>query len=126
MTGKFATLAGCRAAVNASLSGQQQCDAAGHCCVGDLSSYMQPSCAMGVTIGQGSKTLADCEKTCEAISAANNCTAMFGNHTFNLCGVCPKGCDAADGVGECLKGCAYAKGAETHVFPLRAIRRMEP
>ena len=85
------------------------CLAAGHCCVGDVSSYLTPSCAMGCTIAAQSPSTTACMEVCD--EANRKGTFQFHNHTFNLGGSCPQGCDASDGVGECYQGCALALGA---------------
>jgi hypothetical protein len=91
-----------------------RCLAAGHCCIGDTSSYLTPSCAMGCTIAAQSASTAACMKVCDA--ANRKPSFQFKNHTFNLGGSCPKGCSAADGVAECYAGCAFGLGP-----PLRDI-----
>ena len=38
-------------------------------------------------------------------AAVGKASFTFKNHTFNLAGSCPVGCDASDGVSECYEGC---------------------
>ena len=84
------------------------CLAAGHCCVGDISSYLTPSCAMGCTIAAQSASTKTCMEVCD--EANHKGTFQWNNHTFNMGGSCPKGCSASDGVDECYQGCSFALG----------------
>ena len=84
------------------------CLAAGHCCVGDISSYLTPSCAMGCTIAVQSASTTTCMKVCD--EANRKGTFQWKNHTFNMGGSCPEGCSASDGVAECYQGCSFALG----------------
>lgn len=84
------------------------CLAAGHCCVGDVSSYLTPSCAMGCTIAAQSASTRSCMEVCD--EANRKATFQWRNHTFNMGDSCPKGCSASDGVGECYQGCSFALG----------------
>jgi len=79
------------------------CAAMGHCCVGDVSSWLSPSCAMGCTMATLTKDNAACLATCDA--ANGKASFKLGNHTFNMAGTCPSGCSASDGVTECYQGC---------------------
>eukprot|EP01051_Picozoa_sp_SAG22_P012282 SAG22_NODE_1261_length_4977_cov_9.689832_1_plen_255_part_00 len=85
------------------------CLAAGHCCVGDVSSYQTPSCAMGCTIAAQSASTKSCMAVCD--EANRKVTFKWKNHTFNMADSCPTGCSASDGVGECYQGCAFGLGA---------------
>ena len=85
------------------------CLAAGHCCVGDISSYQTPSCAMGCTIAAQSPTTKACMQVCD--EANHHVTYKWKNHTFSMGDSCPKGCDVSDGVGECYQGCGFGLGA---------------
>jgi hypothetical protein len=84
------------------------CLAAGHCCVGDISSYLTPSCAMGCTIAAQSASTKMCMEVCD--EANRKGTFQWKDHTFNMGGSCPNGCSASDGVGECYQGCSFALG----------------
>ena len=84
---------------------QEACADAGHCCTGDVSSWQTPSCAMGCTIAAALPTVAECMAECDACNRKVSCS--FKNHTFNLAGSCPAGCDASDGVSECYEGCKF-------------------
>lgn len=84
------------------------CLVAGHCCVGDISSYQTPSCSMGCMIADQSPTTAACMKVCD--DANRKTSYKWKNHTFNLAGSCPKGCSASDGVSECYAGCSFGLG----------------
>ncbi len=88
---------------------EDQCKAEGHCCEGMVSSYQHPSCAMGCAMASGgAKDLAECEATCHA--ADGQCQFTFHDLELQMCANCPDGCDASDGVGECLEGCRIAFG----------------
>ena len=92
-----------------SASCEAQCQKEGHCCTGTTSSYQHPSCAMGCLISAaGATTLDECVSSCHA--ADNKCESTFHDLKLNMCGSCPTGCDASDGVGECLEGCRIAFG----------------
>merc|ERR1712232_99136 len=84
---------------------EEWCVSDGHCCVGAISSYQHPSCAMGCTIAKYTSSLADCQKKCHEVD--NKCDWSIGNVTMNNCDSCPTGCDASDGVYECLFGCTH-------------------
>ena len=95
----------------------EACAAAGHCCVGDVSSFNQPSCGFGCTFGAPGGAYASSEEQCRslcdaAVSANCKYEAPFrngsGTHEFQMCGGCPKGCSSADGVDECYQGCMFA------------------
>ena len=58
----------------------------------------------------GAPSLDACKAACAKADAAD-CTYAYKNVTLNMCGNCPPGCDASDGVGECLEGCRLAFGA---------------
>ena len=77
------------------------CLAAGHCCVGDVSSYQTPSCAMGCTIAAQSPSTKSCMQVCD--EANRKISFKWKNHTFSMGDSCPTGCSASDGVGECCK-----------------------
>ena len=99
------------AAAAAAPSCEDQCKAEGHCCEGAVSSYQHPSCAMGCLMATsgGAKDLDECEAGCQ--SADGQCEYKFkGSLELQMCESCPKGCDASDGVGECLEGCRLAFG----------------
>jgi hypothetical protein len=68
-----------------------------------------PSCAMGCTMGKSSTEKA-CMSSCDAAVKTKCKGFKFDNHTFNLCGSCPSGCSASDGVTECYLGCKFASG----------------
>jgi hypothetical protein len=98
-----------------SLPCQDACKANGHCCVGSTSSYQHPSCAMGCLIARaGASDVGACEDACRA--ADGRCSATFRNESFNMCESCPAGCDASDGVGECLEGCRLAFGVGPNIW----------
>ena len=88
-----------------------KCAAAGHCCVGDVSSYNLPSCAMGCTIAGATASQDACEAECAAIQGnpKKPCDVTFANHTFQMCETCPAGCASA-APDECQLGCAFAHG----------------
>jgi hypothetical protein len=91
------------------------CVLAGHCCEGSqVSSFQHPSCVMGCAFGQsnlGSSNLSSCEEMCHEVDNLCDWTFSRANLSGNNCGDCvPRGCDASDGVQECLEGCRYAFG----------------
>jgi len=88
-----------------------KCVEAGHCCMGDVSSFNQPSCSMGCTIGAATDitSVEECQRTCLAISANHSCDFHWETHNFQLCEVCPNQCKSPN-VGECLDGCKFAFG----------------
>lgn len=101
---------------------QDTCAAHGHCCVGTISSYQHPSCAMGCLIARaGATDVNECEMVCRA--SDGKCSATYRNESFNLCESCPAGCDASDGVSECLDGCriAFDVGANIWVATLAPV-----
>ena len=65
-------------------------------------------CAFGKATQAAKGTLDQCITSCH--SADNTCAWTVGKLAGNNCGSCPKGCDASDGVGECLTGCRIAFG----------------
>eukprot|EP00039_Didymoeca_costata_P023769 m.8181 g.8181 ORF g.8181 m.8181 type:complete len:1067 (-) comp3851_c0_seq2:220-3420(-) len=79
------------------------CVALGHCCVGTVSSYLHPSCAMGCQFAELTETLQDCVNTCD--TADGHASITVKNETFNMGGSCPTGCSAEDGKAECYLGC---------------------
>lgn len=85
------------------------CTDAGHCCVGAVSSYNHPSCAMGCFIAKNTKSVEECKSTC--LANDKTCTWKIGGQTMSNCQSCPSGCSAAGGVDECLFGCEH--GSET-------------
>jgi hypothetical protein len=84
------------------------CAALGHCCVGDVSSWLHPSCAMGCEFAKLTTGNAACIAACA--KSDGHATFTLGNETFNLAGSCPTGCSAEDGVAECYEGCKIANG----------------
>merc|ERR1712146_197917 len=84
------------------------CQSAGHCCTGSISSYKHPSCAMGCEIARNTASLAECQQKCR--DNDNKCTWSIGGIDMNNCQDCPSGCDASDGVSECLYGCSHGDG----------------
>jgi hypothetical protein len=106
-----------------------RCKAEGHCCEGTTSSYNHPSCAMGCLIaGAGASSLAECEAGCQ--QADGKCEATVLGLQLHNCGACPAGCDASDGVGECVEGCRIAFGVggvrRTGVLPVCPGRACAP
>ena len=87
---------------------EQGCVDAGHCCTGMSSSYNHPSCAMGCAFGKVTSSVLACKSACH--TADNKCTWTLKNLSGNNCVNCPHGCDASDGVQECLQGCEFAHG----------------
>lgn len=78
----------------------------GHCCKGAISSWQHPSCAMGCAIARHTSTVSECESACHAHD--NVCKWSIAGMEMNNCEVCPDGCDAQDGVVECLEGCRHS------------------
>ena len=72
------------------------------------SSYNHPSCAMGCAFGKVTSSVLACKSACH--TADNKCTWTLKNLSGNNCVNCPHGCDASDGVQECLQGCEFAHG----------------
>ena len=104
------------------------CVAAGHCCVGNVSSYNQPSCTMGCTIARGTALVGACQRTCLDISRNGSCDVPAWR--FNLCENCPPGCKSPS-VDECLAGCAFADGAAPvrtpwHITAVRVVAQSMP
>jgi hypothetical protein len=94
-----------------------RCLAAGHCCVGTVSSDGTTSCGQGCIVGNYSKTVAECQATCREYgnSTTHTCTWTVGGHQMTNCGSCPgAGCNAADGPNECEAGCVFAFAARTN------------
>lgn len=87
------------------------CVSAGHCCKGSTSSYQHPSCAMGCTIARHTSSLDECQQACH--DNDKKCSWSIAGVEMNNCADCPKGCDASDGVAECLYGCSH--GASTWI-----------
>merc|ERR1712070_1176954 len=85
---------------------EERCAAAGHCCMGSVSSYQHPSCAMGCAIAKHTSSLEQCQQTCQAND--NTCMWTIAGIEMSNCEDCPAGCGASDGVAECLVGCAHA------------------
>ena len=104
-----------RPGTNASATCAGKCAEAGHCCVGNVSSWVHPSCAMGCSLAASQPAgtpLEACLAGCSAADAAGcKWTVPGTNDTWNMCQSCPPGCDARDGVGECFQGCEFAHGA---------------
>ena len=102
-----------------------KCAAVGHCCIGDTSSYQHPSCTMGCTMGSQTTSREHCIAQCDAADKAG-CSYQSGNHTFNLCGTCPFGCNTADGVAECHRGCGFAYGEPVLNIIERELNEIPP
>jgi len=85
---------------------EERCVADGHCCTGAISSWQHPSCAMGCTIARHTSTVSECESTCHAHDSV--CEWSIAGVEMNNCEKCPNGCDAQDGVDECLEGCRHS------------------
>eukprot|EP00041_Stephanoeca_diplocostata_P027514 m.757752 g.757752 ORF g.757752 m.757752 type:complete len:945 (+) comp23189_c0_seq1:37-2871(+) len=86
----------------------EKCVAAGHCCVGTVSSFDHPSCEQGCLVGASAGSEAECEQVCH--DADKKCDYTYKNLTLQMCDSCPKHCDASDGVIECIEGCKFASG----------------
>ena len=119
-----------KAPSHAGMTCQEKCWYDGHCCSGDVSTWNNPSCAVGCTVGaagaaRGDADAADCKATCDAIHAKGYpspgtppaCSyAWTSTRTFNLCGQCETpagggGCFVPKTVDACYDGCAFAFGA---------------
>eukprot|EP00658_Telonema_sp_P-2_P085306 TRINITY_DN9700_c0_g1_i1.p1 TRINITY_DN9700_c0_g1~~TRINITY_DN9700_c0_g1_i1.p1 ORF type:complete len:811 (+),score=166.33 TRINITY_DN9700_c0_g1_i1:197-2629(+) len=118
------------------LSCEAGCEHAGHCCTGLVSSYNHPSCAMGCALAEQTAKVEQCIAHCHQVD--NRCSWKIGNLSGNNCGSCGKGCDASDGVGECVTGCQLAFGdspglnvwetgvAEDEVSSMLGLMTVEP
>ena len=87
------------------------CAQAGHCCADPgVSSYQHPSCIMGCALAKEPRATIDtCVTACHSID--NTCDwARPSGLSGNNCGSCKAGCDASDGVQECVLGCNIALG----------------
>merc|ERR1712087_459057 len=60
---------------------------------------------MGCTIAMHTRSLAECQQNCRV--ADNKCTWIIAGIVMRNCMSCPSGCDASDGVHECLFGCEH-------------------
>lgn len=58
-------------------------------------------------IAKHTSNLAECQQKCRDID--DTCSWSIGGVAMNNCRECPDGCDARDGVQECLSGCAHAQ-----------------
>lgn len=71
----------------------EKCVAAGHCCVGTVSSFDHPSCEQGCLVGARAKTEAECEQVCH--DADKKCGYTYKDIKLQMCDSCPKHCDAS-------------------------------
>lgn len=61
---------------------------------------------MGCTIARHTSSVSECESTCHAHDGV--CLWSIASINMNNCDKCAEGCDAQDGVGECLEGCRHS------------------
>lgn len=92
---------------------EERCVAAGHCCVGTVSSGNTTSCAQGCIIATHTRTTPECQAVCRLrglpYGANATCEWSIGGSIMSNCGVCPEGCDAEDGPNECEAGCVFGR-----------------
>lgn len=68
----------------------EACAALGHCCVGDVSSWLSPSCAMGCTMAAALPTVKDCMAECDASTSTS--TACDARCFVSVCSLETQDC----------------------------------